>query len=226
MDTAIFSTVVFFASIAFFAHLFYKLSQKRTGMVKWRERWVLAIWGILGFLMFLSGVVSENLALMVVGAAMAFVDSLAFLSSYVESERRVKRALEVVSGIVALVLYVYGYVVTGSFILVVIISIVLVALAVSYLLPRIRSKPKNCGVDVKNEGQEKGDFAYNVGRELGREIRKGLEENWKSHVIAGVIAGGCGLFSILLKPPWYFILVLVFISYHAAYSALSKLFEK
>ena len=95
-----------------------------------------------------------------------------------------------------------------------------------FLLPKIRSKSKNCGADVKDEGKEKADFAYDVGRELGREMRKGLKENWKSHVIAGVIAMGCGLLVILLKSPWYIIIIVVFISYQIADYVLSTLFKK
>ena len=102
-----------------------------------------------------------------------------------------------------------------------IVTVVLFAFIVSYLLPRIRSKSRNCGADVK----EKGDLAYDVGRELGREMREGLEENWKSHVIAAVIAMGCGLPIILLKSRWYIIIIVVFISYQIADYVLSKLFK-
>lgn len=73
--------------------------------------------------------------------------------------------------------------------------------------------------------QEKADFAHDVGRELGKEMRKGLEENWKSHVLAGIIAMGCGLSIILLKSPWYIIILMVFISYQIAYYVLSRLFK-
>ena len=73
--------------------------------------------------------------------------------------------------------------------------------------------------------QEKADFAHDVGRELGREMREGLEENWKSHVLAGIIAMGCCLSIILLKSPWYIIILMVFISYQIAYYVLSRLFK-
>lgn len=172
---------------------------------------------------------SGNVVTVVVGAILLFAATSAYLTSYVKSERRVKRALEMVTAIVALVIVVYGYVVTGSFILGVItlfiVAMVFVAFVLSYLAPKISGTSKNRSADVKDEGEEEDEFAYDVGRELGRGIRKGLEENWKRHVIAGVIAVGCGLFSILLKPPWYFIIMVVLMSYNAAYSALSKLFE-
>lgn len=75
------------------------------------------------------------------------------------------------------------------------------------------------------ERKKKDDLACDVGRELGREIRKGLEENWKRHVVAGVVAVGCGLPVVLLKSPWY-IIVVGFISYQIADYALSKSLKK
>ena len=198
-------------------------------MVKWREKWVWAVWGMLGILMFLSGFVSGNVVTMVVGVLMAFAYASLCLTFYVESEHRVKRASEAVFLFMAFGVIVYGYAVTRSLILGIILlfaaALFFVAFVLSYLVPKISGTSKNRSADVKDEGEEEGEFAYDVGRELGREIMKGLEENWKRHVIAGVIAAGCGLFSILLKPPWYFIIMVVFIFYQAAYSALSKLFE-
>jgi len=118
-------------------------------MVEWRKRWVWAVWGTLGFLAFLSGFLSENVVTMVVGLVMAFANASAFLASYVKSENKVKRAFEVVSAIVAMAILIYGYVITGSFILEVmmlfIIAMVLFAFVVSYFLPRIRGKSKSYG---------------------------------------------------------------------------------
>ena len=65
------------------------------------------------------------------------------------------------------------------------------------------------------------------GKELGKEMRKGLEENWKRHVVAGVVAVGCGLhLSFFLKLPPYTTFVAGLISYLIVDYALSKLFRK
>jgi len=113
-------------------------------MVEWRGRWVLAAWGTLGFLTFLSGFLSENVVTMVVGSSLAFVNTSAFLTSYVKSESRVKKISEVVSAIVGLGIIVYGYALTRSLVLGVItlfiVAMLFVAFTLSYLLPRIRSK--------------------------------------------------------------------------------------
>ena len=190
------------------------------------HKWVWAIWEILATLMFLSGFVAGNVVTMVVGAVMAFAFASQYLTSYVRSDHMVKRALEVIFMLSAFGLVIYGYAITRSLILGVvaafILTMVLVAFLLSTLLPRIRSKSRNCGADVK----EKGDLAYDVGRELGREMREGLEETWKRHVLAAVIAMGCGLPIILLKSPWYITIIVVFISYQTADYALSKLFKE
>jgi hypothetical protein len=109
-------------------------------MAKWR--------GVLGslvfFLMFLSGLFSGNVVTMVIGAALTFAYTSVFLTSYVESEHRLKKDLEVVSAILALSIIVYGYVLTESFILGVITLLIVVmffvAFTLSYLLPKIRNK--------------------------------------------------------------------------------------
>jgi hypothetical protein len=65
------------------------------------------------------------------------------------------------------------------------------------------------------------------GKELGEGMRKELEENWKRHVLAGVVAVGCGLYlSFFLKLPPYTAYVAGFISYLIVDYALSKLFKK
>jgi len=116
-------------------------------MVEDVRRWVWAVWGTLGFLAFLSGFLSENVATMVVGLAMVFANTTAFLTYHVKSQHRVKRASEIVSLIATLGIIVYGYVLTGSFILEVITLFIVAmgffAFLVSYLLPRIRSKSNN-----------------------------------------------------------------------------------
>ena len=65
-----------------------------------------------------------------------------------------------------------------------------------------------------------------LGRELGMEMRKGLEENWRRHVVAVVVAVGCGLSLVLLKFPLYITFVAGWIFYGIADYALSKLFKK
>lgn len=112
-------------------------------MVKWPSGWSLLAWVVAGFLTLLSGVVSGNVVTMVCGTVMAFGATSAFLTSYVKSEHRVKRTLEVGSALVALGVIVYGYAITRSLILGVItlfiVAMVFVAFILSYLLPRIRS---------------------------------------------------------------------------------------
>jgi len=107
-------------------------------------RWYPIIWGILGFMMFLSGFLSENVVMKIVLMGQAFAATSIYLTSYVEGEHRVKKALEVVSALVALEIVVYGYVITGSLILGVltlfIAAMVIFAFVTSYFLPRIRRK--------------------------------------------------------------------------------------
>jgi len=83
---------------------------------------------------------------MVFGIVFTSVATTAFLMYYVESEHRLKRALEVILMFVVFGVVIYGYVVTGSFILGVmtlfIVAMFFFAFVVSYLLPRIRSKSK------------------------------------------------------------------------------------
>ena len=69
-------------------------------------------------------------------------------------------------------------------------------------------------------------YQQKSGKELGKEMRKGLEENWKRHVVAGVVAVSCGLPVVLLKLPPYITFVVVLISYQIADYTLSKLFKK
>jgi hypothetical protein len=111
-------------------------------MVKWPSGWYLVVWGILGFLVLLSGVVSGNVVTMVVGAILLFAPTSAYLTSYVKSEHRVKRVLEVIFMLLVFGVVVYGYVITRSLILgaitLFIVVMVLFAFIVTYLMPRIR----------------------------------------------------------------------------------------
>lgn len=116
-------------------------------VVKLPSGWQSLVWGILGFLMALIGIASGNVVTIIVGAAVAFAGTSAYLTSHVRSERRVKKALEVVSAMIAMAIVIYGYVITGSLILGVITLFIAVmffiAFTLSYLLPRIRVKPSD-----------------------------------------------------------------------------------
>ncbi|MFQ5621557.1 MAG: hypothetical protein ACE5FT_06980 [Candidatus Nanoarchaeia archaeon] len=140
--------IAFFASIAAFAYLAYKLHQKE----KWRqirERWAWIAWAIVGVLNFADGFIYGNTVMTVIGAVMALTSMSAFLTFYIESELRVKKVLETTFGAVALGVIIYGYFITGSFILEIITLFILamffVAFLVSYLLPRIRGKSSESG---------------------------------------------------------------------------------
>jgi hypothetical protein len=69
---------------------------------------------------------------------------------------------------------------------------------------------------------------YDIGKELGIEMRKRLEKNMKRYVTAGVIATSVmlGLIFIGLKLPWYIYFIGAFSSYLIANYGLSKLFKK
>ncbi len=87
------------------------------------------------------------------GAVWLFVAASAYLTFYVKSEHRVKRALEVVFMFLALGVVIYGYVVTGSFILGVItlfiVVMVFVAFMLSYLLPKIRRESRGYSQNIR-----------------------------------------------------------------------------
>jgi len=110
-----------------------------------RGRWAQAAYVLLAFLMILGGFLTEDAVRMVFGIALAFAITSAFLTSYVKSERKIKKALEVVSAFVALGIIIYGYVLTGSLLLGILTLFITVmfsiAFIVSYLLPKIH-KPK------------------------------------------------------------------------------------
>ncbi|MFX0199408.1 MAG: hypothetical protein ACFFCW_25075 [Candidatus Hodarchaeota archaeon] len=113
-------------------------------MVKWRKQWG-PLEGTLGFIMFLSGFLSENVITMVIGLVLTFAAASAALTTYIRSDHIVKRALEVAFMFLAFGVVVYGSIVTRSLVLEVmtlfIIAIFFVAFTLSYLLPRIHHKP-------------------------------------------------------------------------------------
>ena len=121
----------------------------------WPSKWYCVVWGILGFLVLLSGFVSGNVVTMVGGAIFLFAATSTYLTSYVKSEHIAKRALEVILMLVVFGVVIYGYVVTGSIILGVttlfIVAVVFFAFVVSYLLPKIRSKSRGYSQDHLKE---------------------------------------------------------------------------
>jgi hypothetical protein len=110
-------------------------------MRKLPSGWYLLVWVILGFLTLLTGVIEKDDVTIFVRAVMAFGFTSAYLTSYVKSEHRVKRALEVIFAIITFGIIIYGYFVTGSLILGVItlfmVVMVFVAFLLSYLLPNL-----------------------------------------------------------------------------------------
>ena len=111
-------------------------------MKLWPSKWYCLVWGVLAFVVFLGGIESSRVDLILAGAIFLFIAT----SAYVESEHRSKRALEVILMLVVFGVVIYGYVVTGNFILGVTTLFIVVmfffAFVVSYLLPKIRSKSR------------------------------------------------------------------------------------
>ncbi|MEM3710216.1 MAG: hypothetical protein QXL46_04865 [Nitrososphaerales archaeon] len=143
MDMVIVFLALFFASVAAFSYLAYKLYKKNV------ERWVQVghvIWVMLGFLMFLTGFLSGNIVTMVFGLASAFASASLFFTYYVKSELGVKKFLEVIFGAMSIGIIFYGYVITGSPILEIamlfIVAMILIAFMLSYFLPRIKLRLK------------------------------------------------------------------------------------
>ena len=111
------------------------------------KKWVFVFRGILRFSilwMFLAGLASDNITMMVIGTAGVFALTSAFLTQHVRSDRKLKKAFEIVSIPVTLGIIVYGYAITGSVLLgfctYLSFAIVVFAFVSSYLLPKIRSR--------------------------------------------------------------------------------------
>jgi len=116
-------------------------------MRKLPSGWFMLVWIALGFVGLLDGIFSGNVLGTVFGASMMFGAASLYLTSYVKSEHRVKRAFEVFFAILMFSVFFFGYVITRSLVLGVITLFIVgtffVAFVVSYLLPRIHSKSKN-----------------------------------------------------------------------------------
>jgi len=119
----------------------------------WPSKWRCLWGGVLAFVLFLGGIESSRVDLILFGAILLFVATSAYV--VIESEHRSKRALKVVLMLVIFGVVIYGYVVTGSFILgvttLIIVAMVLFAFVVSYLLPKIRSKSRGYSQDHLKE---------------------------------------------------------------------------
>lgn len=89
---------------------------------------------------------SNKVVTIIFGTFLLYAIASTFLTSYVKSDHIVKRTLEVVLLFMAFGVVVYGYVITRSLILGIMLLFVaalfFVAFVLSYLLPKIRSKSK------------------------------------------------------------------------------------
>jgi len=103
-------------------------------------------WGLLGLLAAMSGLASGNIVTVAFGTAMALAAASSYLTSYVKSDRRAKRALEVALALATPGVFAYAYALTRSIILAVatllIVALVVFGFMASYLLPGIRSRLK------------------------------------------------------------------------------------
>lgn len=100
------------------------------------------IWGTAGFLALPSGFFSNHVVTEVVGMVIILGSASAYLTSYVKSVHRAKKALEIATASSTLIVIAYGYSITGSLLLGVlglfVAAIAVFALVTSYLLPRAR----------------------------------------------------------------------------------------
>lgn len=110
----------------------------------WPSKLYCIVWSTLGFTMLLGGIVSENVVRMVVGAVIVFTAVSAYLISYVERNHRAAKAVQIATTFLAMLIIVYGYILTKALILRIltlfIIGMLFVAFVLSYLLPKIRAK--------------------------------------------------------------------------------------
>jgi hypothetical protein len=148
MDIAAIFTALFFASMAVSAYFVFKLGKKKTlkGSIRKLQEsvcyWIAVVF--LALIVVLIGVMSNNVVTMIFGTFLLYANASSFLTSYVKSDHIVKRTLEVALLFMALAVVVYGYVVTRSLILGIIllfaVTLFMVAFVLSFLLPKIRGK--------------------------------------------------------------------------------------
>ncbi|MCW4016256.1 MAG: hypothetical protein NWF06_07795 [Candidatus Bathyarchaeota archaeon] len=108
--------------------------------------WGSIIWVLLGFLMFLTAFFAQNVVTMTFGLALTFGSLSLCLTSHLKTDNTIKKALEIVFLVAAFTVFGYGYIVTQSLILglmmIFIVVMTLFAFTATYLLPKIRNKPK------------------------------------------------------------------------------------
>lgn len=111
--------------------------------------WFMLAWIILGFVPLSEGILSGDVVRMAFGASMMFGAASLYLTWYVKSENRLKRALEVIFAILVLGVLILGFILTGNFFLGIttlfITVLLFIGFVLSYLLPtigRIRNKPR------------------------------------------------------------------------------------
>jgi len=119
------------------------------------QRMVYAGLGCLGVHWAVRGAISGNIVGMAFGASMMFGAASLYLTQFVKSEYKGKRALEVIFAILMFSVFIFGYIITRNLILGVITLFILVmffvAFVTSYLLPKIR---KNLKAIAKVEGKQ------------------------------------------------------------------------
>ena len=148
--TLLVATIVIIAAVGAALLVYFAKVKKTTG-----SGWYLLVWVIVSLLVLLSGVISGNMVTIVFGAALAFGCTSAYLTSYVKSEHRLKKALEVIFMLLTFGVIVYGYIVTRSLILGVItlfiVTLIFFAFVASWLLPRIRHENTRVGKNLKGD---------------------------------------------------------------------------
>ena len=80
-------------------------------------KWVNFIWVILGALMFLTGLSSQSVVTIVVGFSLTFGHVSLYLTSHVTGDSNIKKGVEFISIIATFGVFGYGYVVTQSLLL-------------------------------------------------------------------------------------------------------------
>jgi len=107
-------------------------------MRKLSSGWYLLAWVAVGFLNLLSGYISNRVDLIVLGAVLVLADTSAYLTSYVKSGHRVKKAFDVIFGLLALGVSVYGFIVTRNLILgFITLGFVVILFVLAYVVTRL-----------------------------------------------------------------------------------------
>jgi hypothetical protein len=109
-----------------------------------RDSMMWIVLGVVGFLMFLRGFAFGEIDWEIFGLATIFASFSGALTGCIKSDFTSKRALEVVSAIVAFGIIICGYFITGSLLLMALTLFIAVLMFVcfmlSYAAPKIRSK--------------------------------------------------------------------------------------